>query len=155
MKALALAVGVCLVLLATAQVPAVNPDEVLSDAALEARARDISQQLRCLVCQNQSIDNSDADLAHDLRLLVRQRLTAGDTNDQAIQFVVDRYGEFVLLQPRFAWHTLVLWSAAPLVLMAGLTAILFYARRFKTVEAPEELSEDEKRALAQLAEPDT
>src|SRR2546429_2234338 len=87
---------------------ALGPDEILSDAALETRARALSRDLRCMVCQNQSIDDSDAPLARDLRILVRERLTAGDSDDQVIDFLVVRYGEFVLLKPRFAWHTAVL-----------------------------------------------
>src|SRR5947209_10528603 len=97
---------------------AVQPDEILSDPALEARARDLSRELRCLVCQNQSIDDSNAPLARDLRLLVRERLNAGDTDAQVMQFVEDRYGEFVLLRPAFNAHTLLLWLA-PLVVLLG------------------------------------
>ena len=105
-----------LTLLLAAPALAVLPDEVLADPALEARARTISALLRCLVCQNESIDESNADLARELRLIVRERLVAGDTDDQVIQYLVDRYGEFVLLKPVFAPHTLILWPAAPLVL---------------------------------------
>src|SRR5262249_61134062 len=111
----------CLVMLSLAIVlPAIalQPDEVLSDAALEARARSLSRDLRCMVCQNQSIDDSDAPLARDLRILVRERLTAGDSDSQVVDFLVSRYGEFVLLKPRFSGHTLVLW-AAPIVLLLG------------------------------------
>src|ERR1041384_1887939 len=90
---------------------AVQPDEILKDAALEPRARTLSQELRCMVCQNQSIDDSDAPLAKDLRVLVRERLTAGDSDRQVIDFLVTRYGEFVLLKPRFSMHTLLLWLA--------------------------------------------
>ena len=107
-----------LVLLTALPALAVNPDEVLDDPALEARAREISANLRCLVCQNQSIDDSDADLARDLRVLVRERLVAGDSNAEATQYVVDRYGEFVLLNPVVAPHTMLLWAAAPAVLSA-------------------------------------
>jgi cytochrome c-type biogenesis protein CcmH len=99
--------------LAPAVALAVNPREMLSDPGLEARAEAIGQTLRCLVCQNESIEASDADLAHDLRLLVRERLKAGDSDEQVKQFIVDRYGEFVLLQPVFGIHTLLLWLAAP------------------------------------------
>ena len=99
---------------------AVNPGEVLADPALEARARAISAELRCLVCQNQSIDDSDADLAHELRLIVRERLAAGDTRcSRCSDYVVARYGEFVLLRPVFAPHTLILWIAAPVLLIVG------------------------------------
>src|ERR1700757_2363023 len=88
---------------------AVQPDEVLSDSTLEARARGLSKELRCMVCQNQSIDDSDAPLARDLRILVRERLTAGDSDRQVLNFLVARYGEFVLLKPRLSWHTALLW----------------------------------------------
>lgn len=98
---------------------AVNPDEVLADPALEARARAISAELRCMVCQNQSIDDSDADLAHDLRVLVRERLSAGDTDAQAIDFIVARYGEFVLLKPRLSARNALLWGSPLLILLAG------------------------------------
>ena len=113
MKTLAaLAIALLLALSPTASF-AVNPSELLADPVLEARAEAIGSNLRCLVCQNESIEASDADLAHDLRVLVRERLKAGDTDDQARQYIVDRYGEFVLLQPVFALHTLILWLAAP------------------------------------------
>lgn len=97
---------------------AVQPDEVLDDPQLEARARKISLELRCLVCQNQSIDDSDAPLARDLRILVRERLEKGESNDEVLSFIVDRYGEFVLLRPPFGWHTLFLW-VAPLIVLLG------------------------------------
>jgi cytochrome c-type biogenesis protein CcmH len=130
---------------------AVNPDEVLADPALEARARTISANLRCLVCQNQSIDDSDADLAHDLRILVRERLTAGDSDAAAVQYIVDRYGEYVLLNPVIAPHTIALWVAAPLVLLIGGIAVFVGARRKRRV-APMEagLTEEEKQALEGL-----
>src|SRR5690606_27523341 len=92
---------------------ALSPDEILPDPVLEQRARDISAGLRCLVCQNQSIDDSDADLARDLRILVRERLVAGDSNGAVEQYLVDRYGEYVLLNPRLGAHTLLLWLAGP------------------------------------------
>ena len=98
---------------------AVLPDEILKDHALEARARHISQELRCLVCQNQSIDDSNAELARDLRILVRERLSAGDSDDEVLAFVEKRYGEFVLLRPRFVLHTLLLWLAPPLLLLGA------------------------------------
>src|ERR1700693_1856753 len=110
--------------LAIPPVKAVEPDEVLQDAGLEARARHISEGLRCLVCQNQSIDDSEAPLAKDLRLLVRERLKAGDTDQQIQDFVVARYGEFVLLRPRFSPHTLLLWFATPAVFLAALLIIV-------------------------------
>jgi cytochrome c-type biogenesis protein CcmH len=129
----------------------VLPDEVLADPALEARARTISAQLRCLVCQNESIDDSNADLARELRLIVRERLVAGDTDEQVMQYLVDRYGEFVLLKPVFAPHTLLLWTAAPLVLVVGGIAIVIAARRKRAAAAPEsELTAEEQRALDEL-----
>src|SRR5262245_27480269 len=134
-----------------APVFAVQPDEVLADPALEARARVISAGLRCLVCQNQSIDDSDAPLARDLRILVRDRLKAGDSDEQIIDFVVARYGEFVLLKPRFEPHTLLLWLATPAVGLAALLIVLLAARRRKLASnqsAP--LTEKEKRRLKKL-----
>ncbi len=98
---------------------AVQPDEMLADPALEARARALSKELRCMVCQNQSIDDSDAPLARDLRLLVRERLQAGDSDQQVLDFLVARYGEFVLLKPRFAWHTALLWLVPAVVFVIG------------------------------------
>jgi cytochrome c-type biogenesis protein CcmH len=140
-----------LLVLATGPAFAVNPDEILADPALEARARGISEHLRCLVCQNQSIDDSDAELARDLRLLVRERLTAGDSDEAAMQFIVDRYGEYVLLNPVFAPHTLLLWIAAPLALLIGGTAIAIgWRRRRAPLEAPAPLTEAEQRALDAL-----
>lgn len=133
---------------------AVNPDEMLADPALEARARAISEGLRCLVCQNESIDDSDADLAHEIRVLVRERLTAGDSDDQVRQYLVDRYGEFVLLKPVFAWHTLLLWAAAPAVLLAGVIVLAAGIRRKHRLAAPAlgeaPLSEAEQKALEDL-----
>ncbi len=120
-----------LILSALSSVPAwaVQPDEMLSDPALEARARSLSKGLRCMVCQNQSIDDSDAPLARDLRILVRERLTAGDSDRQVIDFLVARYGEFVLLKPRLSLHTVVLWLGPPLVLLAGALALVLIVRR--------------------------
>lgn len=108
---------------------AVQPDEIMTDAGKEARARDLSRELRCMVCQNQSIDDSDAPLARDLRLLVRERIAAGDSDGQVIDFLVARYGEFVLLKPRFNPHTLVLWLLPPLALVGGGLALWIYNRR--------------------------
>jgi cytochrome c-type biogenesis protein CcmH len=120
---------IALCLLAPAGAWAVQPDEVLSDPALEARARALSKELRCLVCQNQSIDDSAAPLARDLRVLVRERLTGGDNDQQVLDFLVARYGEFVLLRPRFAWHNALLWLAPPGVLVGGALLLLLAARR--------------------------
>jgi cytochrome c-type biogenesis protein CcmH len=108
---------------------AVQPDEVLPDATLEARARALSKELRCMVCQNQSIDDSDAPLARDLRILVRERLQGGDSDSQVIDFLVARYGEFVLLKPRFTWHTALLWLGPPATLIGGMVVLLLVARR--------------------------
>jgi cytochrome c-type biogenesis protein CcmH len=131
---------------------AVEPDEVLQDPALEARARQISVGLRCLVCQNQSIDDSAAPLAKDLRLLVRERLKAGDTDQQIEDFVVARYGEFVLLKPRFEPHTILLWFATPVVFIVALLIVtLAYRRRFAAAR-PAPLSKAEERRLKRLLE---
>jgi cytochrome c-type biogenesis protein CcmH len=130
---------------------AVQPDEVLSDPALEARARVISEGLRCLVCQNQSIDDSEAPLARDLRLLVRERLKAGDSDQEVVDFIVARYGEFVLLKPRFEPHTLLLWLATPAVFLAAILLILTaYRRRKSAREQMAPLSVNEERRLKQL-----
>jgi cytochrome c-type biogenesis protein CcmH len=130
---------------------AVQADEVLADPALEARARNISTGLRCLVCQNQSIDDSDAPLAKDLRLLVRERLKAGDSDGEVVDFIVARYGEFVLLKPRLSRETLLLWFATPALLAAALLLIfLAYRRRRAASEAPSPLNAREKRRLDRL-----
>jgi cytochrome c-type biogenesis protein CcmH len=137
--------------LATLPVKAVEPDEVLQDPALEARARHLSEGLRCLVCQNQSIDDSEAPLAKDLRVLVRERLKAGDTDQEIEDFVVARYGEFVLLKPRFEPHTLLLWFATPAVFLAALLiVVLAYRRRSTAASPPTALSEAEERKLKRL-----
>jgi len=140
-------------------VRAVNPDEMLADPALEARAREISKELRCLVCQNQSIDDSDAQLAKDLRLLVRERLKAGDSDRQVIDYVVSRYGDFVLLKPPFKATTLALWLGPAAIVGVGVLALaLYYRRRARTVAAgddrPPPLSDDEKRRLEALLKDD-
>jgi cytochrome c-type biogenesis protein CcmH len=129
---------------------AVEPDEVLKDPQLEARARHISEGLRCLVCQNQSIDDSAAPLAKDLRLLVRERLQAGDTDQEIEDFVVARYGEFVLLKPRFERHTLILWLATPVLFLAALLALVLFYRRRAAASAPASLSQAEQRRLKRL-----
>ena len=127
---------------------AVSPDEMLQDPVLEQRARDLSAGLRCLVCQNQSIDDSDADLAKDLRILVRERLVAGDSDAQVQQYLVDRYGEYVLLNPRVNNHTILLWVAAPTLLALGLGTLFVVSRRRKVVDAG--LSVEEQAALDEL-----
>ena len=134
---------------------AVRPDEMLKDPALEARARHLSEELRCMVCQNQSIDDSEAPLAHDLRVLVRQRLEAGDTDRQVLDYLVSRYGDFVLLKPPFKADTLLLWGLPPLALIAGIAALVIIARKRKSVPLqPEALSQEEQTKLATLVGPD-
>jgi cytochrome c-type biogenesis protein CcmH len=147
---------------------AVNPDEVLSDPVLEARAREISKGLRCLVCQNQSIDDSDADLAKDLRLIVRERLTAGDSDVQVMDYVVSRYGDYVLLKPPFKASTVVLWLGPAAIAGAGfLAVVMFFRRRFgvapagpalrgaAVVTAPPPLSDEENRRIEEILKDET
>ena len=134
---------------------AVQPDEIMSDPAKEARARDLSRELRCMVCQNQSIDDSEAPLARDLRLLVRERIAAGDSDAQVIDFLVARYGEFVLLKPRFERHTLLLWLLPPLALAGGGLALWMFGRRRSRSAAGEEqasfkLTAEEEARLERL-----
>jgi cytochrome c-type biogenesis protein CcmH len=131
---------------------AVQPDEIMADPAKEARARDLSRELRCMVCQNQSIDDSEAPLARDLRLLVRERIATGDSDAQVIDFLVARYGEFVLLKPRVNQHTLVLWLLPPLALIGGGLALWFYGRRRKSaVDLPLlRLTEEEEARIERL-----
>jgi len=126
---------------------AVTPDEVLADPALEARARALSAELRCMVCQNQSIDDSDAPLAHDLRVLLRERIAAGDSDRQVIDFLVARYGEFILLKPRFAWHTALLWAVPPAALVIGgvVALVVLRNRRGRAAEAAALSGEEEAR----------
>ena len=137
--------------LASAPSLAVEPDEVLANPALEARARAISQELRCMVCQNESIDESQAPLAHDLRVLVRQRVMAGDSDQQIINFLVSRYGEFILLKPPLSWNTLVLWGAPPALLLLGIVMIVAVERRRRADRpAAPKLSADEEARLSQI-----
>jgi cytochrome c-type biogenesis protein CcmH len=143
-------------LLAPGLAQAVAPDEMLKDPVLEARARHLSQELRCMVCQNQSIDDSEAPLARDLRLLVRERLVKGNTDRQVLDFLVARYGQFVLLKPPFEVQTLLLWGLSPLVLLIGIGTLILMARRRRTnVLEPVALSSEEQRRLADLASPDS
>jgi cytochrome c-type biogenesis protein CcmH len=128
---------------------AVEPGEMLKDPALEARARHLSQELRCLVCQNQSIDDSNAELARDLRLLVRERLAAGDTDAAVLAFVEARYGEFALLRPRLRWHTLILWLT-PLLLLAGAGFFLYRTRSRLPAAKSAPLSVTEQQRLDEL-----
>jgi cytochrome c-type biogenesis protein CcmH len=139
---------------------AVQPDEIMSDPAKELRARDLSRELRCMVCQNQSIDDSEAPLARDLRLLVRERIAAGDSDAEVMDFLVARYGEFVLLKPRLRSHTLLLWLLPPFALAGGGLALWMHGRRrTKSAAAEDEmlfkLSADEEARLERLiaAEP--
>lgn len=141
--------GMLLLFFGAASALAVLPDEVMDDPVLEARARALSSQLRCMVCQNQSIDDSDAELARDLRLLVRERLAAGDTDSEVIAFVVSRYGEFVLLKPHFNFRNSILWLAPLLLLFAGGTVLILFARN-KSRTRTSSLSDAEKRAIAKI-----
>ncbi len=127
---------------------AVQPDEVMKDPALEARARALSAELRCMVCQNQSIDDSDAPLARDIRVLIRQRIGEGEPNDAVRSYLVSRYGDFILLKPPFKPETLLLWLSAPLTLLAGLAAVWIARRRAPPPTAP--LTPDEEARLAAL-----
>ena len=140
------ALAICIFFAIAAPAFAVQPDEVLKNPQLETRARALSQHLRCMVCQNQSIDDSDAPLARDLRLLVRERLSAGDTDPQVIDFIVSRYGEFVLLKPRFEWHTALLWVLPPTLLLAGALALWMSTRR-RPATSETSLSAAEKAKL--------
>jgi cytochrome c-type biogenesis protein CcmH len=139
-----------LLALFAAPAQAVQPDEMLADPALEARARAISEGLRCLVCQNQSIDDSEAPLAKDLRLLVRDRLKAGDSNREVVDYIVARYGEFVLLKPRFEAKTLLLWLATPLLFLLALAALALAYRRRESAKEGAPLSVNEKRRLKRI-----
>ena len=150
MKAQLLAVLMFLAALAPDAGFAVEPDEVLEDPALEARAREISKELRCIVCQSENIDDSNAPLAKDLRLLVRERLIEGDTNEQVIEFVVARYGDYVLLKPPVQQNTLLLWRAPVLfALIAGGVFFMVVSRRTKTT-APTRLTEQEQREIDEI-----
>jgi cytochrome c-type biogenesis protein CcmH len=140
-------------LLASGPSQAVQPDEILKDSVLESRARNLSRELRCMVCQNQSIDDSEAPLARDLRLLVRERLTQGDTDQQVLDFLVSRYGNFVLLRPPLEWHTILLWGLPPAALIAGLIGLMIKVRRQRpTASGTEALSQNEKRRLSTLVD---
>ncbi len=154
-KLIAIAFVVWMMAFAASAAYAVQPDEIMSDPAKESRARDLSRELRCMVCQNQSIDDSEAPLARDLRLLVRERIAAGDTDAQVLDFLVARYGEFVLLKPRFEPHTYLLWLLSPLALAGGGFALWMYNRRRTKSAAAEDqssrkLSAEEEARLEQL-----
>ena len=146
---------VVLALLGATPLHAVQVDEILPDPALEARAREISHDLRCMVCQNQSIDDSEAPLARDLRLLVRERLKAGDSDTQVVDYMVARYGEFVLLKPRVSWHTAILWGAPLTILIIGLFAVGYSVLRRSAGPALSEaapLTEGERLKLNAIAQ---
>ncbi|TAV57301.1 cytochrome c-type biogenesis protein CcmH [Rhizobium leguminosarum] len=137
-------------LLMAAPAFAVNPDEVLADPALEARARALSAELRCMVCQNQSIDDSNADLAKDLRLLVRERITDGDSDEAVLNYIVSRYGEFVLLKPRVSMKTVLLWGAPVLLVLAGGLSLLVFARKRAGKPTGSKLTAGEQARLSEL-----
>ena|ERR1041385_5144404 len=139
-----------LLLLLAGVAQAVEPGEMLKDPTLEARARAISQEIRCLVCQNQTIDDSNADLAHDLRVILRERLLAGDTDQQVQDYLTARYGDFILLKPPFRARTLLLWFGPALIFLAGAAIIASAALRRRRVAAPAPLSDEESRRLARL-----
>jgi cytochrome c-type biogenesis protein CcmH len=154
LRSFLIALVAALALSAASSAFAVQPDEMLPDPKMEQRARDLSQHLRCLVCQNQSIDDSDAGLAKDLRLLVRERLKQGDSDGQVIDYLVARYGEFVLLKPRLTWHTAILWIAPALVLLAGAIGLVLALRRRRDLvpaaTAAPPLTDEERKKLAEL-----
>jgi cytochrome c-type biogenesis protein CcmH len=147
------AIVVMLAAIAPSSSLAVQPNEMLKDPKLETRARELSRELRCMVCQNQSIDESEAPLARDLRLLVRERLTNGDTDQQVLDFLVARYGEFVLLKPPLESKTLILWALPPVALLAGAVGLFFALRRRRTAQLePATLSNEEQRKLSTLVD---
>ena len=152
MKQILASMLVAVVMIGSPAAFAVQPDEIMADPAKEARARDLSRELRCMVCQNQSIDDSEAPLARDLRLLVRERIASGDSDAQVVDFLVARYGEFVLLKPRVNQHTLVLWLLPPLALLGGGLALWFYGRRRKSAGDPPllRLTEEEEARIERL-----
>ncbi|WP_132950416.1 cytochrome c-type biogenesis protein [Rhodovulum bhavnagarense] len=131
---------------------AVEPSEMLDDPALEARAREVSKELRCLVCRNENIDDSNASLAKELRVLVRDRIAAGDSNEETIDYLVDRYGEYVLLKPTVTGSNLLLYIAGPAMLLIGFGVALFYirGRNRRSITAPEQLSPDEEARLKEI-----
>jgi len=147
------AIVLMLAAIASSSSLAVQPDELMKDPKLEARARELSRELRCMVCQNQSIDESEAPLARDLRLLVRERLSKGDTDQQVLDFLVARYGEFVLLKPPLESKTIILWALPPVALLAGAISLFFAVRRRRTVQLePATLSIEERRRLSTLVD---
>ena len=158
-KLIAASIVLVLTVVTAPNVQAVQPDEIMSDPVKELRARDLSRELRCMVCQNQSIDDSDAPLARDLRLLVRERIAAGDSDAQVIDFLVARYGEFVLLKPRLERHTFLLWLLPPLALAGGGLALWIYGRRRSKSAAEDQslfkLTAEEEARLERLIAAET
>ena len=146
------AAALAISLLAPSASWAVQPDEMLTNPVLEARARALSKNLRCMVCQNELIDDSEAPLAHDLRVLVRERVKAGDSDQQVLDFLVARYGEFVLLKPPLSWHTVALWGLPPAALLIGALVIIADLRRRRVGQPAEEanLSAAEEARLAEI-----
>lgn len=142
---------ILIILMLATPVMAVEPDEILDDPVMETRAREISKGLRCLVCRNENIDASNADLARDLRLLVRERLVAGDSDEQTVGYIVDRYGEYVLLKPVFSATNALLWLSGPsLLLLGGWASLAFIRRRNKATPVAEGLSDAEQKRLDAL-----
>jgi cytochrome c-type biogenesis protein CcmH len=156
LKRILLSLVAAIIIVGASAAHAVQPDEIMSNPNMESRARDLSRELRCMVCQNQSIDDSEAPLARDLRLLVRERIAAGDSDAQVMDFLVARYGEFVLLKPRFKSHTLLLWLLPPLALAGGGLAVWAHGRRRMRLAAAQQssstftLSADEEARLQKL-----
>jgi cytochrome c-type biogenesis protein CcmH len=151
------ALSILITVLVCSHAWAVEPDEMLPNPALEARARAISKELRCMVCQNESIDESEAPLAHDLRVLVRQRIMAGDSDAQIINFLVSRYGEFILLKPPLSWNTIALWGAPPALLLLGIAMIVVVERRRRAARPAAEnatLTAAEQARLAEILHSD-
>jgi cytochrome c-type biogenesis protein CcmH len=153
-KALAAFLLILGLFVSTSAAYAVNPDEMLADPKLEARARALSERLRCMVCQNESIDDSNADLARDLRLLVRKRIVAGDSDQQVLDYLVSRYGEFVLLKPRFSARNFLLWAMPVIVLVFGAGGFVAYIRRRDFASSAALTPEEEKRLTKILGEGD-
>ena len=151
-RQMAVRIALLLALLMAGPAFAVQPDEILDAPVLEERARELSKGLRCLVCRNESIDESNADLARDLRILVRERLVEGDTDDEVIDFIVDRYGEYVLLKPRFDGSTWILWAAGPIMLlMAGAIGVIYLRGRQTAPPVQEaDLTDEEKERLDKI-----
>ncbi len=153
-----LAFIVCMCLIAASPALAVNPSEMLSDPALEERAREVSKHLRCVVCQNQSIDDSDAELARDMRVLVRERIESGDSNKQVLDYMVSRYGDFVLLKPPFKVETYALWFGPPIIFILGIIAVVAFARQRRvphgTSSGAAALSDEERQKLNRLMDED-